>query len=43
MDSVTSLYKDLKTEWDKSGPNLRKCSSLLDELKVINIQFIQMK
>ncbi|XP_055308033.1 26S proteasome non-ATPase regulatory subunit 8 [Sitodiplosis mosellana] len=34
MDSVTALYKDLKTEWDKSAPNLRKCGSLLDQLKV---------
>lgn len=35
MDSVTALYKDLKTEWDKSAPNLRKCGSLLDQLKVL--------
>lgn len=35
MDSVTALYKDLKSEWDKSAPNLRKCGSLLDQLKVI--------
>lgn len=34
MDSVAILYKDLKAEWDKSGPNLRKCGSLLDQLKV---------
>lgn len=39
MDSVTTLYKDLKTEWDKSAPNLRKCGSLLDQLKVICKQF----
>lgn len=34
MDQVVSLHRDLKAEWDRSAPNLRKCGSLLDDLKV---------
>lgn len=34
MDSATALHRDLKAEWDKSAPNLRKCGGLLDQLKV---------
>lgn len=37
MDSVVALYRDLKSEWDKQAPNLRKCGSLLDQLKVCQI------
>lgn len=34
MDGVSSLYRELKTEWDRQAPNLRKCGTLLDQLKV---------
>lgn len=35
MDSVTALHRELKTEYEKTAPNLRKCGNLLDQLKVI--------
>lgn len=35
MDGVTALYRELKTEWDKTNPNLKKCGTVLDQLKVI--------
>lgn len=35
MDSVSALYKELKSEWNKPSQNLRKCGSLIDQLKVI--------
>lgn len=35
LDSVVSLYGDLKTEFGKPKPNLPKCGGLLDQLKVI--------
>lgn len=34
MDSVSALYKELKIEWSKPSQNLRKCGSLIDQLKV---------
>lgn len=34
MDNVTALHRELKGEWDKPAPNLRKCGKLLDDLKV---------
>ena len=34
MESVKSLYRDLKSEWSKKNPNLKKCGTLLDQLKV---------
>lgn len=34
LDSVVSLYGELKTEWNKPKPNLQKCGSVLDLLKV---------
>lgn len=34
MDGVVALHRDLKTEWEKQGANLRKCGTLLDQLKV---------
>lgn len=43
MEQVQSLHRDLKAEWDKTAPNLRRCGSLLDDLKVIiknTIKFI---
>jgi len=40
MDNVTALHRELKGEWDKSAPNLRKCGSLLDQLKVALTQLI---
>lgn len=36
MDSVTALHRELKGEWEKTPPNLRKCGNLLDELKVFH-------
>lgn len=38
MDSVVTLYKELKSEWDKPAQNLRKCGSLLDQLKVYSLE-----
>lgn len=35
MDGVTTLHRELKTEWDKTNPNLKKCGTVLDQLKVI--------
>lgn len=37
MDSLTALHRELKGEWEKTPPNLRKCGNLLDELKVNDI------
>lgn len=34
VNNVVSLYKDLKLEWGKPGKNLKKCGTLLDQLKV---------
>lgn len=34
MEAVTGLHRELKAEWEKTPPNLRKCGNLLDELKV---------
>lgn len=34
LSTVTSLYKDLKTEFGKSSPDLKKCGALLEQLKV---------
>lgn len=34
MDKVVALHRDLKGEWEKQSPNLRKCDSLLADLKV---------
>lgn len=39
MDKVVALHRDLKAEWEKPSPNLRKCDSLLAELKVIPQNF----
>lgn len=35
VSDVTALYKQLKSEWNASKPNLNKCEQLLGELKVI--------
>jgi 26S proteasome regulatory subunit N12 len=34
FNSAVSLFNDLKTEWAKQTPNLKKCGQLLDQLKV---------
>lgn len=34
VNQVTALYKQLKTEWNTSNPNLSKCGKLLSDLKV---------
>ena len=36
LDSVVSLYKELKTEWSKATPNLKKCGNYLEQLKVMH-------
>lgn len=40
MDTVVALHRDLKAEWEKPSQNLRKCGSLLDQLKVIQNFFL---
>lgn len=34
LNKVIQMYKDLKTEFTKSRPDLKKCGNLLDSLKV---------
>lgn len=36
INDVTALYKQLKSEWSNSKPNLAKVEQLLSELKVKN-------
>lgn len=36
INEVTTLYKQLKTEWNSSHRNLSKCEKLLSDLKVCN-------
>ena len=40
LGNVNTLFKDLKTEFSKSKPDLKKCGSLLESLKV-NIKEIK--
>lgn len=34
LSNVNQLFKDLKTEFSKSKPDLKKCGNLLESLKV---------
>jgi hypothetical protein len=34
LGNVNQLFKDLKTEFSKSKPDLKKCGTLLESLKV---------
>lgn len=34
LDSVVSLYNEIKSEFTKPKPNLTKCGTILDQLKV---------
>lgn len=34
LGNVNHLFKDLKTEFSKGKPDLKKCGSLLESLKV---------
>lgn len=38
VDSVVSLYRELKSEWNRKPQNLQKCGQLLDKLKVALIK-----
>lgn len=38
LNEVVSLYKQLKSEWGSTNPNLSKCEQLLADLKVIIIK-----
>lgn len=42
LHHTSTLYEQLKTEWEKSKPDLAKCGSLLAELKVklVTIRFL---
>lgn len=42
LGNVNQLFKDLKTEFSKGKPDLKKCGNLLESLKVNNLlQFYQ--
>lgn len=34
LGNVNQLFKELKTEFSKAKPDLKKCGTLLDQLKV---------
>lgn len=38
LDSVVSLYEQIKSDWGKPSPNLKKCGALIDQIKVKFIQ-----
>ena len=40
FNDTVVLYKQLKSEWSNSKPNLSKCQQLLNELKVNQRDFI---
>lgn len=39
LNNVNQLYKDLKAEFTKHKPDLKKCGSLLESLKVNTKEF----
>ncbi|XP_055389143.1 26S proteasome non-ATPase regulatory subunit 8 [Condylostylus longicornis] len=34
MADIKCLYQDIKTEWNKTTPNLKKCEPLINDLKI---------
>lgn len=43
LNKVNQMYKDLKTEFTRSKPDLKKCGTLLDSLKVNTKDYNQVK
>lgn len=43
LNDTVALYKQVKTEWSSSKPNLSKCGKLLAELKVTLTLFLTCK